>query len=454
MNKNILLAGQSLWRNKSSENKLISENGLYELVLQEHDGNLVLYEKNSKEPLPVFASNTQNSKIEAAVFQEDGNFVLYENGANRKNPLWDSKTYNTSAHKLKLENSGAICLYDKNDKLVFVINSQRWMSALNDSLNLKDICMPGSHDAGMYFTSLNFNGDGDLLGSGIALTQSKNFREQLGFGIRYFDLRPEYDSSKRGENRFHVYHGMATGPLIKDIMNDIISFFEHPNGKNETVIIGLTNFKSFEKDSEKIDLLNFIIEKLGRFMYRLPNDKNLGSLKLSEVRGKIIFLLDVSDEKGEYSRLTKANSISHFFTKQIFKSCVFDEYANTTSYEYMYKNQINHFKSFNQEKLFLLNWTLTPPSDWIGAILSGIQEYGKFTPIGIICKALGIDLDKINVKKYAKEINPHLSRWGHAREGLFKPNQHGKIVNILNGDFWEEADIDVLKVCFEIMNNR
>ena len=135
MNKNILLAGQSLWRNKSSENKLISENGLYELVLQEHDGNLVLYEKNSKEPLPVFASNTQNSKIEAAVFQEDGNFVLYENGANRKNPLWDSKTYNTSAHKLKLENSGAICLYDKNDKLVFVINSQRWMSALNDSLS-------------------------------------------------------------------------------------------------------------------------------------------------------------------------------------------------------------------------------------------------------------------------------------------------------------------------------
>lgn len=84
MNKNILLAGQSLWRNKSSENKLISENGLYELVLQEHDGNLVLYEINSKEPLPVFASNTQNSKVESAVFQEDGNFVLYENGANRK----------------------------------------------------------------------------------------------------------------------------------------------------------------------------------------------------------------------------------------------------------------------------------------------------------------------------------------------------------------------------------
>lgn len=57
-------------------------------------------------------------------------------------------------------------------------------------------------------------------------------------------------------------------------------------------------------------------------------------------------------------------------------------------------------------------------------------------------------------KTYAKEINPRLSGWGHAREGLFKPNQHGKIVNILNGDFWEEANKDVLKVCFEIMNNR
>lgn len=427
MNKNILLAGQSLWRNKSSENKLISENGLYELVLQEHDGNLVLYEINSKEPLPVFASNTQNSKVESAVFQEDGNFVLYENGANRKNPKWASRTENTSAHKLKLENSGAICLYDKNDKLVFVINSQRWMSALNDSLRLKDICMPGSHDAGMYETTNGY-------APGLALTQSKNFREQLDFGIRYFDLRPQYWSKNSGEDRFYAYHGVATGPLIKDILNDIKSFFEHPNGKNETVIIGLTNFKSFN-DVVKIDLLNFIIEKLGRFMFRLPNDKNLGSLKLSEVRGKIIFLFDVTDEKGEYSRLTKANSISDFFTKQTFGSCVFDKYSDTKYYTTMYEKQIEYFKSFREDKLFLLNWTLTPDDGAWGTIKTITWSY-------------------TNVKKYAKEINPRLSGWGHAREGLFKPNQHGKIVNILNGDFWEEAGIDVLKVCFEIMNNR
>ena len=446
MNKNILLAGQSLWRNKSSENKLISENGLYELVLQEHDGNLVLYEIKSDNQFPVFASNTQNSKVEAAVFQEDGNFVLYENGASRKNSKWASSTENTSAHKLILENSGAICLYDKNDKLVFVINSQRWMSALNDSLRLKDICMPGSHDAGMYSTSFF------QLGQGLALTQSKNIREQLDFGIRYFDLRPEYDSSKTGENRFNVYHGPAAGPLIKDILNDIKSFFEHPNGKNETVIIGLTHFKDFNVPV-KIDLLNFIIEKLEEYIQILPNGKNLGNLKLSDVRGKIIFLLDVGDE--EFTSLTATNySISDFFTRQTFGSCVFDEYANTTSYEYMYKNQINHFKSFNEERLFLLNWTLTPPSNFSGKVITVAQEVTKLIPQMLIIKMLGFDPDIINVKRFAKEINPHLSRWGHAREGLFKPNQHGKIVNILNGDFWEEANKDVLKVCFEIMNNR
>lgn len=447
MSKNILLPGQSLWRNKSSENKLVSENGLYELVLQEHDGNLVLYEIKPDNRFPVFASNTQYSKAEAAVFQEDGNFVLYENGANRKNPNWDSKTQNTSAIKLKLENSGAICLYDKNDKLVFVINSQRWMSALNDSLNLKDICIPGSHDAGMYSTSFF------QLGQGLALTQSKNIREQLDFGIRYFDLRPEYDSSKSGENRFNVYHGPAAGPLIKDILNDIKSFFEHPNGKTETVIIGLTHFKEFH-DAVKIDLLKFIIEKLGKHIYKLAHYDNLGYVKLSEVRGKIIFLLDVGVK--EFNKLTSLNNISTFFSTRNFGSCVFDEYANTTSYEYMYKNQINHFKSFNEEKLFLLNWTLTPPDDTMGKILIAQQEIEKnlFPVISIIKKLVGIDPDKINIKKFAEEINPHLSRWGHAREGLFKPNQYGKIVNILNGDFWEEAGIDVMKVCFEIMNNR
>lgn len=426
MNKNILLTGQSLWRNESSENKLISENGLYELVLQKHDGNLVLYDMSSKEPFPVFASNTQNSKVEAAVFQEDGNFVLYENGTNRKNPKWASSTENTLAHKLKLENSGAICLYDKNDKLVFVINSQRWMSALNDSLRLKDICMPGSHDAGMYFTTQKY-------APGLALTQSKNFREQLDFGIRYFDLRPQYWSKNSGENRFYAYHGAATGPLIKDILNDIKSFFEHPNGNMETVIIGLTHFKDFN-DSVKIDLLNYIIEKLDGYIHKLPNGKNLGSLKLSDVRGKIIFLLDVGDE--EFTRLTVTNySISDFFTRKTFGSCVFDEYSDTKYYTTMYEKQIEYFKSFREDKLFLLNWTLTPDDGIIGGIKAVTQSY-------------------TSVKTYAKEINPRLSGWGHAREGLFKPNQHGKIVNILNGDFWEEAGNDVMKVCFEIMNNR
>ncbi|MCU0351794.1 MAG: hypothetical protein MUF43_13355 [Flavobacterium sp.] len=447
MKNNTLHSGQSLWRNKSSENKLVSENGLYELVLQEDDGNLVLYENQPNNRFPVFASNTQNSKVEAAVFQEDGNFVLYENGADRKNPKWASSTQNISANKLKLENSGAICLYDKNDKLVFVINSQRWMSALKDSQTLNDICMPGSHDAGMYSTSFF------QLGQGLALTQSKNIREQLDFGIRYFDLRPEYDPSKSGENRFNVYHGPAAGPLIKDILNDIKSFFEHPNGKKETVIIGLTHFKEFH-DYVKINLLKFIIEKLEGLIYKLSHYDNLGNVKLSEVRGKIIFLLDV-DVK-EFNKLTSGNNISNFFTTRTFGSCVFDEYSNTMDYTEMHKKQIAHFKSFNEEKLFLLNWTLTPPDDTMGKILIAHQEFEKtfFPVISLIKKLVGIDPDKINIKKFAEEINPHLCRWGHAREGLFKPNQYGKIVNIINGDFWEVSGNDVLKVCFEIMNNK
>lgn len=415
---NVLNQEQLLRKGES----LKSENGEFTLDFQE-DGNLVVYRIADRQVF--FASNTNGKDVDAAKFQADGNFVVYYVGG--KKAAWASNTHSnndkTKAVKLQLENTGAVCLYDVNDKVVYVINSQRWMSALNDSLTLNDICMPGSHDAGMYCTTQDW-------APGLALTQSMNFRQQLDFGIRYFDLRPQYWSKNHGDDRFYAYHGLATGPLIINILDDVRSFFEHPNANNESVIISISQFKDFTKEV-KIDFFNLIIKHLDKFIYKLSTNKNLGSLKLSEIRGKIIFLLDVP--QNEFIELSSGNNIANFFTEGL--SSIFDKYSETKYYETMYKRQEEHFKTFNENKLFLLNWTLTADDGTWGTFKVITQSY-------------------TSVKTYAKEINPHLLNKGDARNAFFKPNQHGKIVNIINGDFWELSGNDVLKACFEVMNNK
>lgn len=420
MTKNTLHINESLKRYNDSENKLVSTNSCYELILQ-NDGNLVLYETKTRKP--IFATNSDNSDSVLVKLQDDGNFVLYNEGY--KNAKWASNTQNMGIVKLKLEDSGAITLYINHNKIILVLNTKRWMSVLDDSLTLKDICIPGSHDAGMYETSQKY-------APGLGLTHSMNFKQQLEFGIRYFDLRPQFWSTNTGDDRYYAYHGLATGPKIKNILNDIESFFDSQDGKSESVIIGISSYKDFN-ETVKREFLELIVKYLGSYIFKLPTNRNISSLKLSEVRGKIIILQDLGST--EYKTLTTNNNLGNYFSESTFNANVFDKYAGTKYYDTMLDNQVNHFKDFNEDKLFLLNWTLTPDDGAWGSFKTITQSY-------------------TSIATYAQEINPHLLGWGHARDRLFKPNQHRKIVNIINGDYWEKSGYDVIRACFEVINNR
>ena len=52
-----------------------------------------------------------------------------------------------------------------------------WMSYIKDDINVNEIVMPGSHDAGSY--KMVWLGE----------TQNFNIEQQLEMGVRYFDLR-------------------------------------------------------------------------------------------------------------------------------------------------------------------------------------------------------------------------------------------------------------------------
>jgi serine protease len=87
--------------------QLTSPNGIYTLVLQNFDGNLVLY-KNGTKALWAFGARA-DSWVTA---QTDGNFVAYksEGGA-----VWSTNTFGKGASTMTLQDDGNLVLYRNSD---------------------------------------------------------------------------------------------------------------------------------------------------------------------------------------------------------------------------------------------------------------------------------------------------------------------------------------------------
>jgi hypothetical protein len=81
---------------------LTSENGAYELTLQE-DGNLVLYSGDE----PVWSTSTGGQNVVRAEVQKDGNFVLYT----PDDAVWASETKGAKDVRLILQDDRNLVLY-------------------------------------------------------------------------------------------------------------------------------------------------------------------------------------------------------------------------------------------------------------------------------------------------------------------------------------------------------
>jgi nucleoid-associated protein YgaU len=81
---------------------LTSENGAYELILQE-DGNLVLHAGSDA----VWSTGTNGQKVIRAEVQKDGNFVLYT----ADDPVWASQTKGAKDVRLIIQNDRNLVLY-------------------------------------------------------------------------------------------------------------------------------------------------------------------------------------------------------------------------------------------------------------------------------------------------------------------------------------------------------
>lgn len=144
-------------------------------------------------------------------------------------------------------------------------SADAWMTGLPDFRRIRQMSIPGSHDAATSSVS-------GLFGKCQELT----ITEQWGKGVRAFDLRPQVQN-----NKLMIYHGsVSTGVSLEQAFNDIKNCLQ--SQPKETTIIIIHKEKDSSDWNEK--MRNFI-EGYTDIMEPWSPDITLG-----EARGKMIVI--------------------------------------------------------------------------------------------------------------------------------------------------------------------
>lgn len=122
------------------------------------------------------------------------------------------------------------------------INLSSWMSEISDNTQVRDMSIPGSHDAATFGVArpLHF----------AALSQPYDFKDQWNAGIRVFDLRPRYESII-GTQLFHDF--IPCNMNLKNALDDIASLVKQHPTEGAIIILKPEN--------------NIINKKTGLFSY-------------------------------------------------------------------------------------------------------------------------------------------------------------------------------------------
>ncbi|XP_055386146.1 PI-PLC X domain-containing protein DDB_G0269228-like [Condylostylus longicornis] len=139
-----------------------------------------------------------------------------------------------------------------------------WMNDMKDSIqnfNMKQIFIPGSHDAGSY--RLNFNPEKDeTVITKYSLTQDDNIKSQLMHGIRYLDIRMGYYAFTK--DKFFMVHGITKQRPLKEALEQLKNFVIETN---EIVIFDVRKFElGFQNIEVHRELIMYIESYIGEYL--------------------------------------------------------------------------------------------------------------------------------------------------------------------------------------------
>ncbi|MET0556877.1 MAG: hypothetical protein ABW221_27810 [Vicinamibacteria bacterium] len=314
--------------------------------------------------------------------------------------------------------------HERNQELRFstslITDRARWMERRLGTLGRKrlgDLVLPASHDAGMYKAAI----------PALARNQSLSIHEQLRYGIRYFDLRPMWGFAGRGP--WLIHHGGIPGPSVQTVLNDVRRFAtEAQEGKvHELVILTLSSFRYVDNNSYRT-LTRQITDTLGPWLVRSKPRTRFADVTLGElVKNGPAVLVVVDRDFAIHNPVEGIWVYRDWHRTEPGDLCVHDSFSGTEHFERMRNDQLDKFEAFAGHMrdhpalpcdLFLLSWTLTPPSSTPGRPIPP------------------------NPWMLARRANPTLGhdvRLGSSRPSI--PNRHGKVVNLVYVDYVETARV-------------
>lgn len=253
-----------------------------------------------------------------------------------------------------------------------------WMSQSMGYLadrNLRQICIPGTHNSGIsrltHQTSI-------FATPSRVVNQYVPIKDQLRFGVRYFDIRPlKRDSdfwaghvSKLGP--WVGYQG-GSGQSIDEIIDQINDF---TNENHELIIVNISHdFNAETKYSGLSDSdWNELLSKLDRLKHLFFADgtADLSKMPLKTFIGKneAAVILRIQGGGGELERRIGKG---FFWAKSL---PIYDQYAKSSKPEVVMEDQFRKLKEKRgspDDEMFSLGWTMTMEGA-IGDLLQWADE--------------------------------------------------------------------------------
>ena len=254
-------------------------------------------------------------------------------------------------------------------------NPAKWMEnaffPAKENYSLKDIAIPGAHDAGMSVLNATGGKKAGIINECNTLTQVRNIEGQLNAGIRMFDLR--IDTYKEELYTKHAPSDCMTdavaggyGEKLSDVLKAVKSFLAANN--KEIVILGFSHFCSQNVTVQK--QAQTIVDALGREIVFVSNGKKLRDITLKELAGKALITFEkyTFPELGIDSNTMTDNSTAFINYKR--------KYAATNIFDKLLSAEKDFFTSIDvhDNDLVRLDWQVTEASEEAAFICNDFQS--------------------------------------------------------------------------------
>ncbi|HJV19914.1 MAG TPA: hypothetical protein VJ552_08575 [Sediminibacterium sp.] len=303
-------------------------------------------------------------------------------------PVYFSSRF--SAAVTQLDNNHLVLAYTGLDGQLMVsslINYQpaRWMEIMigpaTSNKTLKDIVMPGAHDAGMSILTATGGQQKGTINDCNTLTQKLNIEQQLNSGIRMFDFRA-------GTYNKMLYTKHASSDCMEDALgggygeklHTVALAIKHFLQTNQQEII-LTTFSHFcEKETPLETLKDSLVLWIGPDLIYTADVSSFDQVPLSKLAGKVVLSFEVPENADKrFPTCSIADQSSSFINFRRAYAAT-NNLSNLLDKEKAFFTALSSNSALGPNDMVRLDWQLTQSNDEAPVICNDFED-DKINPI-------------------------------------------------------------------------